>query len=420
MSGTTTLTDAGGTSLFTSAMVGNAIFVNGLWYWIASYTDANNVVLERSDTFSGKSGRVGGASLTIPNVANSTNATYAKCVPGNTIYLRASGSGSTSSPDYTIGSGGGTGRLTPVAGTTAAGLVQFFADGGMPYVKFNVDIPFLSASYNLFNGIYFFFAASTSTFGMFHAGTNLSIVGCVLDLNSNAANAVGSTAAGVASCDVVGCEIKGGVSAALSGQMAINQGGNGGLYAGNYIHDVGDVGINVVGNGWMAASGNVVRNAWGAAMSLTPASEPSTIANNTLDNGKSHGIVIGNQAAVGYLDIFNNLVTNFTGTGKYGITVTGGATPLSDRLKTLIDYNLLYNCTGLYQNISAGAHDLNADPKYVSSTDYRLQSGSPAIGAGYAPSLLNLANGNNYVDLGALQHQDAGGGATSFCGIIGA
>lgn len=407
MSGTTTLTDAGGTSLFTSAMVGNAIFVNSLWYWIASYTDANNVVLERSDTFSGKSGRVGGASLTVPNVANSANATYAKCVPGNKIYLRASGSGSTSSPDYTIGSGGVTGRLTTVAGTTAAGFVQFLGENGMPYVKGNVDLPFLSCSYNLFNGIYFYCGVSGSL-AYFWSCSSITLSGCVVDLNGTN-NGVSN---GMATSNLIGNEFKGGVSAASAGQIGIYLSGNGGCAVGNYVHDIGGVGMWFA-SGWQTATRNVIRNAWGDTVSLANIEGPCAIHNNTFDNGKAHGVNFTTQANVQYCNLFNNLITNFTGTGKYGIAVTGGATSLSDGLKTLIDYNLLYNCTGLYQNISAGAHDLNADPKYVSSTDYRLQSGSPAIGAGYAPSLLNLANGKNYVDLGAFQHQDAGGGGTT-------
>lgn len=412
MAGTTTLADAGATSAFTSAMVGNAIRTNSQWYFIIAFTDANHVVVDRSDTFSAQAGRVGGASATIPNVLSSANAANAKAVPGNKIYCRASGAGSTSAPDYTISS-----RLTPVAGSSTAGLVRLLGENGFPYIKSTTDIPFLGPTYNYFGGLYLFFGASaSSSFGLFHGPANVSIVGSVLDLNGNASNAVGG-GSGATATHVIGCEIKGGVTSALGGQFGISQSGNGGFFAYNYLHDLGDAGIKVVGNGWTNILGNVIRKPWGPALSLSLNSDATIVKNNTLDSGADNGITLVTQGAVANIEIFNNIIANFTGVGKAGISVTGGAASTSDLLKTLIDYNLLYNCTSLYSGISAGVNDLNADPKFVSPTDYRLQSSSPAIASGYIPSLLSLTNGANYLDRGALQHQDAGGGGTTIVPI---
>ncbi len=83
-SGTTTLTDSAGG--FTNTMLGNVINIVGQgFYCIVGYTNANNVTVDRAlGTFSGASGKVGGA-LATPGRIDSNNAV----TNGNTIHIKA-------------------------------------------------------------------------------------------------------------------------------------------------------------------------------------------------------------------------------------------------------------------------------------------------------------------------------------------
>jgi hypothetical protein len=105
MAASTTMTDSGTNNLFTSAMVGNGIQVNGLFYVVVTYTDANNVVVDRSDTFTNQSGKLGGAIHDQTDtfaILNNASATHAKYVSGNRIYIRGSGTDYPTTADYNL------------------------------------------------------------------------------------------------------------------------------------------------------------------------------------------------------------------------------------------------------------------------------------------------------------------------------
>lgn len=401
MAGSTTLTDSNSTSLFTSAMVGNAVNVNSQFYFVTGFTDSNHVTVDRSDTFAATAGKLGGASATFQNILNSANAANAKAVPGNTVYLRH-GTGTTGSPDYSQN-----GRITLVSGNTTAGNIQIIGENGMPIVaNTGADLLFLSPTYNYFDNLYFFQSVNSGGLFLFYTDANATAVGCVFDLN-NTATGVNNGGGGSA---FLGCEVKGGATAALSGNKGFQVGGNGGFLFGNNIHDTGDVAATL--NGWSSASYNIIRNAWGNSLTINSTSTPISVTNNTIDNGKSSGIVFTGQSDVPTACVINNIVSNHTGASKSGIVVTSGTAATSDAQKGLIDYNCVYNNTTNYSNISAGAHDVNTDPKFTnqSTGDYRLQSTSPAIAAGFPGAFLNGGNNTGYLDMGALQHQATGGG----------
>jgi len=100
------MTDSGTNNLFTSAMVGNGIQVGGLFYVVATYADANNVVVDRSDTFTNQSGKLGGAIHDQTDtfaILDDLSATYAKVVSGNKVYIRGSGEEyPTNAADYNL------------------------------------------------------------------------------------------------------------------------------------------------------------------------------------------------------------------------------------------------------------------------------------------------------------------------------
>lgn len=65
------------------------------------------------------------------------------------------------------------------------------------------------------------------------------------------------------------------------------------------------------------------------------------------------------------------------------------------------DYNCAYGCENPYmEDWSAGAHDIAADPLFVSSTDFHLSGGSPCINAGVAIAGVNDGYGGAAPDMG--------------------
>ncbi len=113
------------------------------------------------------------------------------------------------------------------------------------------------------------------------------------------------------------------------------------------------------------------------------------IYNNTID-GDGGGIETYAFSPV----IKNNAVTSNAG---YGIYNDLYSSPIED-------YNDVWGSTGGdYYNISAGPHDISADPLYVGGGDYHLQTSptpSPCIGAGVD---VGLPYSNASPDIGAYQ-----------------
>ena len=410
MAGTSTLTDSGASGLFTSAMVGNAVNVNSLFYFITGFTNSNNVTVDRSDTFSNESGKVGGGLLTFAKILNSTNATNAKVVPGNTVYLRH-GTGTTSSPDYSFA-----GRITIVNGSsTSGGYISIIGENGMPILSnTSNDLFFLSNSDIIFKNIYCFNKAGTAN-AWFWSCSNILSTGCVYDMNG-LGQSVSNSGSGFV---FVGNEINGNCTSSVAGNGTLTIGSNGALAIGNYIHDTGDTALSL--NAWATINYNIISKMHGTGAAacdilVNSASFTINIMNNTCDGGAGDGIRIAAQADAQAVNIYNNIISNHTGGSKYGINVVSGSTALTDLIKGLVDYNCLYNNTNNYGNISAGAHDITSDPKYTGTGDFRLQSSSPCIGAGYPGVFLNGGNNQGYTTMGALTPQVTGGGASGPAG----
>lgn len=81
------------------------------------------------------------------------------------------------------------------------------------------------------------------------------------------------------------------------------------------------------------------------------------IDNCTVDGNAGHGIVVNTQAALAQTTLRNNIISNHTGAGKYGLTVSAGTTAQNDRVKMGCNNNVYYNNTADVNAISYGAND---------------------------------------------------------------
>lgn len=94
------------------------------------------------------------------------------------------------------------------------------------------------------------------------------------------------------------------------------------------------------------------------------------ISNNTIDGNGGNGIVL-DQSNMSRLVCTNNIISNHTTSGKYGITVSAGTPLANDLIRPIIDHNTYYNNNAHYNAITPGAHDtvLTTSPYVASSTE---------------------------------------------------
>lgn len=152
-------------------------------------------------------------------------------------------------------------------------------------------------------------------------------------------------------------------------------------------HGNGTIGINVTGIRDVTLShclvyGNGddgIQFASGTFMTLN-------VLNCTIDKNGGHGVDMLNSATSSQFCLFNSIISNHSGVGKYGVNRNGS------EQWGMAGNNLYYNNTA-HVDSSGGVSETDfdsiedQDPDYTSTTlgseDYALQSTSPAIDAGY-------------------------------------
>lgn len=368
-----TLTDAGASGLFTAAMIGNTVQVSGQgYYWITGFTNSNVVTVQvgtgSATSFTTQSGKVGGA-LRNPSAFSTggggsiSPTTPTPLAPGNQINIRASGSGSVGSPDYTQSS-----YATYPSGDTTNGLVSWVPYNGTPYWKGD-GMGWYNFSFHKWSGIYFTVSSNGfGTFGVFGATNNCVWVGCTIDAqNQTSMSGIGGTAATVGPGILVNTELVGG---GTSSGIGIGTSNYGVKIKNCKIHGWGSHGVVDGGNsGTQVSNSAIYLNSGHGVSLLTSSLLISNVDGCTIDSNGQDGIHIGTTAQAGWSNIVNNNITN-NGTGGtgYGINVAAGAAATNNRVIAYADYNNVYNnATGNYHNLSAGAHDLSVDPQYTNA-----------------------------------------------------
>ncbi len=368
---TVTLTDTGAS--FTTAVIGNAIRVAGTgitttYTFITARPSATTLTLQTSPGTTGTSVtyNIGGGWADFWTNTPSTG----PLVDLNTVYVLGSGTPNPAAYTYdydqttsftmgksaTLANDPATPGYKPAPNTT----------GGMPVIKFDVaSNSILTGAGNNISaqGLWFVgtttaalkyvlvSASSASSYGF------LTVVGCVLDQFAFDVGLASTT--GVVGFSAIGCEVFSSVAPGAAGvKYAFESESTGPAYiTGCNIHDC--VGRGVGANSAGANAPSVLINSIVAkcqshgVVSITFGS--IFIQNNTIDGNLADGIRLdnssGNQPQFAGT-VLNNIISNQTGVGKFGLNVTGTGAPIGFQ-----DYNVYYNNTADLNNLQYGPHD---------------------------------------------------------------
>jgi len=411
--GTTTVTSA--TASFTSAINGNIVYIQGGtgsitagWYRL-TYVNSTTCTTDRSTGLSAGTGatmNIGGA-LATPSQAH-TNA-----VAGNIIYFKASA-------NYTFTS---TLSLSKDSrSTTPLKLIGYTStrtdNGRATFTTATNSTPILSITGTCVNvevdNISFTTTASVKddcfkcgTTGYMFAFFNCVVDGFTTGFDSNSNNAQPLI---IGNCEVKNCTTSG-----------ISNGSSTYIYD-SYIHG------NAIGMQNPSAAGSGGNNEF-LVVNCIVASNTSQGMNMTA--GSVNGSFC--HVDVSYCSFYSN-------TGDHiKITVGGNAAGLAVRntifyggsayainFTVASQYTMMYlrynafgsNSSGNYNNCPTGTGDvaLSSNPfTNAGSGDFSLNStaggGAACKAAGFPGAM--IGGGTGYVDIGALQHQDAGGGSST-------
>lgn len=377
-------------------ITGGTNFTTG-WYTIASVnTGAGTWTLDRNCTTgagAAMTGKMGGgwADYFTNTDVGGNFGTTPPIVEGNIVYILGSGipvAGSYSTPDYTQ-----TNFFTPKSGNpTTGGNIVFAADpdtpnydgtvkGGMPLIALSTGM--FGYGYGLvIHRLLWLFPMAQSVQDVMRPSSQSVADACVFDLNGYdvSASAGGSLTSAL---ELIGCEIfSSHAKRSTNANAAVYPGLHTGLSKCNVHDNIGD-GIVLFGGVSISFIRHCIsaKNAgYGIYVNDGVASGTFTeeIVGNTVDGNGSDGIRFGTQAALQTSRCYNNIISNQTGGGKYGMVVAAGTQAQNDRVKQLVDWNIFYNNTANYSGISAGTHDtaLSVDPYVDQSTEnYKLRKG---------------------------------------------
>lgn len=387
--GTTTVTST--TGGFTSAMVGNGVNIAGTLRQITAVGSSTSITVDANVTAgSGQTGKVGGALATIGKAT-------ANMVTSNLVWVKA-GTGYTISSNFIFtnlsgqnpgvfsriyGYGTTRGDGTKVSLTLSTGATAGFTSTptGMEIANFDVDCASIASSVGI--------NVSTSIPGYVHHCR-------VRNFKSS----------GISAGFVEFCEVSGGVSGASA---AVNAGY---LCRNNYIHDSACVGVNTSS---ALCDFNVIANLTGTTSDAFSIGGGGTafIQNNTLYSIGRDGVRHAGTPNASHL-VRNNIFASCAGYGlNYGSVTPQGVTYP----------NAYYNNTlgGRSANY-AGGFTLPSDVTLTTSPftaaasgDFSLNStagGGAALRGTASPGSFPGSTFTGYLDFGAVQHQDSGGGGT--------
>jgi len=385
-------------------IAGGANFTAGFYFVTAVNTGANTWTLDRNCTTgagSGMTGNLGGAwGGAAANSLTANLGAGSPVVGGNTVFILGTGIPNPASANY--GTGGTAdytcnAAISPAQGTAGVNLVHYkgdpatpnYAAGGMPSI-FTGEL-FANNSLIHLDALWFIAAGANSSHAIIDAARLHT--GIVCDQNGYD---IGYSASGsLHLCEVFSSAAPRGTQA-QSAVTAEHFGPH--IYACN-IHDT--VGPGVAGGQQPRLYYTIVAKCRGDGVTIVDDGSHgvyhAVLQNCTIDANLGNGITISNAGDAGVIQdlrLFNCLVTNHTGIGKYGVACNFGTIAANDLARVFLDWNGFFGNTNDLQNLSYGPHDtlLSASPYVAQATEnYTLKAalsagGTPNNGSFAAPS----------------------------------
>lgn len=374
-SASTTVTSA--TGGFTSAMIGNAIWITGGGasagpYFITARTDTNTITVDRTPgTVTNGTGRVGGAWA---NPTTNWNATW--MVPGVTMYIRGAGSNHPTSIDYTP---------TTVATVTGSSNlpIRIIGENGRPMLGASGTTYFVG-TWASFENLCFRFTAATanspvkSQFGNHTCGMYF----CAYDQNgydSKCLGDVGEWTGNITRCEFYSSVAKRTTNAryALMGSYSY---GEQFVIDRCFLHDlVGpaislDCGFSLI-NSVIAANGGV-----GLYMSAASTPSHALISGNTFaGNAGAANIEIATQVVLNKTRFTDNIISDH---GTAGIKYSGASSSAEATAWAAIQIrnNLLYNNGAHASGFTLSSDNTSGtDPMFRDAANRDYTPRNPAI-----------------------------------------
>ncbi len=374
---TVTLTDTGAS--FTTAVIGNAIRVAGTgitttYTFITARPSATTLTLQTSPGTTGTSVtyNIGGGWA---DFWTNCSATSPVLVTGNNVYILGSGVPNPAAYTYDYDA---TTSFNP-----ATFWIPFSADpatpsykappdttGGMPVIKFHVAGALFNCSSSTvtLNGLWFVGTTTAATnYVAVCANFDAVLFGCVLDQFSFD---VGFLKVTIGFGEVVGCEVFSSVSGSVGSASGFLAGGNGVtlIVSGCNVHDVIGIGItSSYGNSnFLSVTDTIV--AKGNSDGIRPETGLGGIIKNcTIDGNLGNGISCPGVGSVVGTVFYNNIISNHTGVGKFGVSANVTSAGVGQIF--LFDYNIFYNNTADLHNCNYGPHDTHGGSNpYVGQT----------------------------------------------------
>lgn len=188
----------------------------------------------------------------------------------------------------------------------------------------------------------------------------------------------------------------------------------GGLVMGNYIHDNTGSGVtfSAVGPQGTVAF-NIIESNSGKGVLISGASTTQahlvSLINNTIYGNGDSGLEVTDADTV--VAIRNNIFSeNGNAAGEFNVEWSAGAAENVG----FHGYNLFFHSGGgggaNLSGLTTNSTELTTDPVFANAAggDFSLDTTSPAKATGFPGTLLSGSTG--YIDLGAVQRQEAGGG----------
>lgn len=377
--GTTNFADTTANA-FTAAMIGNAIYISGAgqttgFYFVTAFVDVGNVTLDRSPgTGTGATWNLGGGWADF--WTNCSGSAPSPLVPLNTVYILGSGTPNPASYtyDYTIAA-----SKTIISGAVATGFIKFANDpgtpgykappdttGGMPTVLLNNAGANLSSTQSTsWNGLWFVIGQDYLN-GMMQI--NARFFGCVWDtVAHNSIVFYGGTGS-----NFIGCEIFSSTTGGIGTYAFIFQGTH--VFLNCNIHDLNiPLCYNTEIYLHSCILAKIKKSTTCTAVIFCSGGAVNDLINCTIDGNEGDGIYMATQANWGRMStrFFNNIISNHTGVGAYGINLNFGSAAVNTSIPGFYDYNVFYNNTVDMNNLNHGPHDTygGSDPYVAQSTE---------------------------------------------------